>query len=82
MTRWARRLGYIRKGQRVSDIPYRKIDDFARDLARRVGPTTAQRMFQVQVLFRKRRPRDPFRRKMERAVRAVQAWRERRRKGR
>ena len=71
MTEWAIRLGYINEGQRVSDIPYNKIDDFAIDLARMVGPAHALRMFNVQVVFRKRQ-RNGFKRKMKRAVRAIQ----------
>lgn len=70
MTRWAIKLGYIKEGQRVSDIPYSKIDDFAIDLAKRVGARRAWGMFRVQVLFRKRE-RNGFKKKMQRAADAI-----------
>ena len=53
MTEWAVKLGYIREGQHIDDIPLRKIDDFALDLAKAVGPARAWRMFHAQVIFRK-----------------------------
>jgi len=66
MTKIAVQGGFIKEGQRVSDIPTSRMDDFARYLAKRVGPARAFRMFQVQLLFRKRQP-DGFQDKMLRA---------------
>jgi len=74
MTKWAVRLGYIKKGQRIDDIPYRDIDDFALDLAEAVGPERAFRMFHAQVVLRQNRTEPEivrFRRKMERARDAI-----------
>jgi hypothetical protein len=74
MTRWAVRLGYIKKDERISDIPLSRIDDFALDLAEAVGPRRAYRMFHAQVVLRQNM-RDKasvqFRRKMERARDAI-----------
>ena len=70
MTKWAIKLGYIKEGQRVSDIPYSKIEDFAIDLAKRVGARRAWGMFRVQVLFRKRE-RNGFKKKMQRGADAI-----------
>jgi hypothetical protein len=53
MTNIAGQLGYIKEGQIISDIPKDKIDNFARDLARTVGPGRAMRMVNAQVVFRK-----------------------------
>jgi len=63
-------LGYIKQGQKVGDIPADKIDDFARDLADRVGARKAWSMFNVQTLFRKRMP-DGFKAKMIRGRDAI-----------
>ena len=54
MTRAAVDLGFIKKGQKVTDIPNSRMDDFGRALAKRVGDTRAFRMFQAQIVFRKR----------------------------
>lgn len=70
MTRYAIKLGYIKDGQKISDIPNNKIDDFARDLKKLVGKKSARAMFQTQVLFRKR-AKSSFKRKMEIAAKAV-----------
>ena len=56
MTNQAVKLGYITEGQVVSDIPKSKMDDFAIDLAKAVGPTRAARMFNAQIVFRKHQP--------------------------
>lgn len=53
MTNTAVRLGYINEGQVISDIPNNKMDDFARDLARTVGPGRAMKMVNAQVVLRK-----------------------------
>ena len=66
MTKIAVQGRFIKEGQRVSDIPASRMDDFARYLAKRVGPARAFRMFQVQLLFRKRQP-NGFQNKMLRA---------------
>ena len=74
MTEWAVKLGYIREGQCIDDIPLSKIDDFALDLAKAVGPARAWRMFHAQVVFRKNATEPNvvrFRRKMERARDAI-----------
>jgi hypothetical protein len=63
MTKQAVKLGYINKGETISDIPKSKIDDFARDLANSVGTNRAMKMVQVQINFRADRP-DGFRDKM------------------
>jgi len=70
MTRWAIKLGYIKEGQRVSDIPMSKIDDFAVDLAKRVGARKAFGMFHIQYVFRKRE-RSLFKEKMRRGAEAI-----------
>ena len=70
MTDYAVELGYIKEGQRVSDIPANRIGDFAVDLADRVGARKAWSMFNVQTLFRKRMP-DGFKAKMIRGRDAI-----------
>lgn len=64
MTRAAINGGFIRKGQKVTDIPLNRMDDFARFLARREGAEKAFGMFQAQVVFR-RRERGIARKKFE-----------------
>ena len=54
MTKAAIDLGFIKKGQKVTDIPNSRMDDFGRALAKKVGATRAFRMFQAQIVFRKR----------------------------
>ncbi|RLI31664.1 hypothetical protein DRO56_04895 [Candidatus Bathyarchaeota archaeon] len=74
MTEWAVKLGYIREGQHIDDIPLSKIDDFALDLAKAVGPARAWRMFHAQIIYRKNATEPNvvrFRRKMERARDAI-----------
>ena len=44
----------IKKGQTVTDIPNSRMDDFGRALAKKAGATRAFRMFQAQIVFRKR----------------------------
>ena len=56
MINQAVKLGYITKGQTISDIPKSKIDDFAIDLAKSVGYGKAMKMINVQVIFRKNQP--------------------------
>lgn len=56
MTNQAIKLGYITKEQTISDIPKSKMDDFAIDLAKAVGPTRAMRMFNAQIVLRKHQP--------------------------
>ena len=63
MTYYAEKGGFIKKGEHVSSIPLNKMDDFARYLARKVGPATAQKMFRAQLIYRKRAP-DHFAKKM------------------
>jgi len=70
MTKKAIELGYIEEGQRISDIPDSRIDDFALDLAKEVGPRRAFRMFLAQKVFRKR-ARDGFKDKMEIAMETI-----------
>jgi hypothetical protein len=53
MTGQAIKLGYIKEGQKISDIPKSKMGDFAIDLAKQVGPGHATRMFNAQVVLRK-----------------------------
>ncbi|RLJ01003.1 MAG: hypothetical protein DRP11_05155 [Candidatus Aenigmatarchaeota archaeon] len=50
MTVVAQEMGY----KRVSDIPYDKLDDYARRLVRRYGAKRAFNMVNIQVVFRKR----------------------------
>ncbi|MGH7774658.1 MAG: hypothetical protein ACREQA_20735 [Candidatus Binatia bacterium] len=64
MTRAAIEGGYIQAGQKVTDIPDSRMDDFARYLVGRVGARDAFGMFQAQVVFRKRQ-RSPEARKFE-----------------
>ena len=71
MTDYAVELGYIKEGQRVSDIPANRIGDFAKDLADRVGARKALRMFSVQKTFRRRQP-DHFKNKVDIAIDAIQ----------
>lgn len=54
MTRLAVDMGFIRAGQRVSDMPTGRIRRFAVALARKVGAQDALGMFQAQVVFRRR----------------------------
>lgn len=70
MTNAAIDLGYIKPGQTISNIPNRKIDDFARDLAKKVGQGRATGMFNSQVVLRKNRG-DGFRNKMVIATNAI-----------
>lgn len=63
MTNVAINHGYINEGQTISDIPKSKMDDFARDLARTVGPGRAMKMVNAQVVFRKNQ-RNGFKDKM------------------
>jgi hypothetical protein len=63
MTNIAIKHGYITEDQTISDIPKSKMDDFARDLARAVGPGRAMKMVNAQVVFRKHSP-DGFKSKM------------------
>lgn len=62
MTRAAIRGGFIEKGQKITDIPDSRIDNFARFLVRQEGAKTAFGMFHAQVIFRKRQ-RSPAARK-------------------
>jgi len=70
MTDVAVKLGYIQKGQRVSDISSSKFDDFSRDLAKKVGPKRAFRMLLAQKVFRKRLP-DNFKSKVDIGLKAI-----------
>ena len=70
MTDYAIELGYIKKGQAVGDIPNNKMGDFARDLAREVGQSTAMGMFNYQVTLRKNRE-NGFKEKMVIAKNAI-----------
>lgn len=54
MTKYAIEGGFIRPGQQIKHIPDSKMDDFALYLAKRVGPAKAQKMFRVQMIYRKR----------------------------
>lgn len=66
MTKHAIAMGFIKSNQRISDIPYHQIDEFALGLASRIGPTTAYRMFQAQIIYRKQEE-SPFKKKMLKA---------------
>jgi len=67
MTEMAYKLGYLGDGkERISDIPYHEMDDFARDLASEVGARRAWGMFHAQVVYRKR-SQNGFKKKMVRA---------------
>jgi hypothetical protein len=70
MTREAIKLGYIREGEHVGDIPQSKFDNFARDLARHVGAKRAFRMLLAQKVFRKR-AKDGFKGKIDVGLRAI-----------
>jgi len=75
MTRDAIKLGYIKEDQKIKDIPNEKIDDFALDLANKIGNKKTRGMFQWQVNIRKgRREKDvkQFRKKMEIGVNAIE----------
>lgn len=54
MTDLARREGFIKEGQGITDLSDRRLRAFALTLAREVGPATALRMFQAQISFRAR----------------------------
>lgn len=56
MTKQAIKLGYIGKGETISDIPRSKMDDFGRDLADKVGANKAMKMVQVQINYRADQP--------------------------
>lgn len=56
MTKAAVEGRYIRQGQKVTDIPLHRMDDFGRYLARRYGAKRALGMLQAQVVFRRRDP--------------------------
>lgn len=71
MTEIAKKHGYISKDGNVGDIPYNKMDNFARDVVKEVGATKAKGMFQAQEVLRKRKPNDPFKKKMEKARKTV-----------
>ena len=70
MTKQAINLGYITEGERISDIPKSKIDNFAIDLAKAVGQARATRMVNAQIILRKRNP-DGFKDKMLIAKNAI-----------
>lgn len=70
MTKQAIKLGYINKGDTISDIPKSKIDNFARDLANSVGAGKAMKMVQVQINFRADQ-RDGLKDKMLRAKNTI-----------
>lgn len=70
MTNIAIAHGYINEDQTISDIPKSKMDDFARDLVRTVGPGRAMKMVNAQVVFRKNQ-RDGFKDKMLIAKNAI-----------
>jgi hypothetical protein len=71
MTDYAIRLRYISPGQRISDIPNDRIDDFARELASLVGVRSALGMFQSQITFRRLQENRRFKKKMMIAAKAV-----------
>lgn len=73
MRQWAIDLGFITVEQRVSDIPIRDIPYFARMLADNIGTQKARRMFQAQILLRKRQ-HSPFKRKMQLAVNSLRNY--------
>jgi len=67
MTEMAHKLGYLGDSrERIIDIPYHEMDDFARDLAAEVGARRAWGMFHAQVVYRKRSD-NGFKKKMVRA---------------
>lgn len=70
MTNIAIKHGYINEDQTISDIPNNKMDNFARDLARAVGPGRAMKMVNAQVVFRKNQP-NGFKNKMLIAKNAI-----------
>ena len=48
MTNQAIKLGYIKEGEGISDIPKTKMDDFARDLVKSVGAGRAMKSCQPE----------------------------------
>ena len=71
MSQWAIKLGYMSKGQRISDIPIEKMDNFARDLADHIGERQAMGMFRSQLILRKRQRASPFTARMRKALSAL-----------
>jgi len=54
MTKYAIKLGYLKKDQHIGDLPPTKIEKFAIDLAEEVGPRVAFGMFHALVVLNKR----------------------------
>jgi len=54
MTRAATSLGFLKRGQKITDLSDARVKRFAVALARRVGAKDALGMFQAQVVFRRR----------------------------
>jgi hypothetical protein len=67
MTNIAMKTGFIKEGQQIKDISLKKMRSFGLAVAKEVSPTTAFRMFNIQIIFRKNartRADKKFRRKM------------------
>jgi hypothetical protein len=65
MTDEARKIGVLKKGERVGDLSMTEIEKLARHLRRKYGQRRSSGMFRSQLVFRKRQP-DGFKSKMER----------------
>jgi site-specific DNA-adenine methylase len=70
MTNVAIKLGYIKEEQAVGDIPNSKMDNFARDLVKKVGQGRAMGMVNAQVVLRKNQG-NGFKKKMVIAKNAI-----------
>lgn len=55
MSRQALSLGFIKKGQSVTNISLKRMPDFAKKLSKRVGVGRAFSLFQAQVGYEKRK---------------------------
>jgi len=65
MNKVAREMGY----ERTTDVPYDKIDEFAKKLVERYGAREAFYMAHAQVIFRKNKPKLEADRKKFEAIR-------------